>query len=66
MSEVLGGFPHSVISETTEGLHALGVETGFTNNSKPTLIIGNVTNQVLLTPSTGRKLILKGLSILGR
>lgn len=66
MSEpVMRGFPDDLRRETANGGHFVPVDNGFSNDSKPAEIIGNVTGQVLVAPAAGRKLIIKGITIIG-
>ena len=44
---------------------SLITDNGGSNSSLPLLITGNVTNRVLVEPSPGNMLIIKGLTIIG-
>lgn len=51
--------------ETTSDKYAIATENGARNVSKPTTIVGNVTDLVLLAPAPGKHLIIKGITVVG-
>lgn len=64
MSYVFKGFPSNIVTTDSEDIHSVKVEEGIGYKSKPTLLTGNVTNHILLSPTNGNKLRLKAITII--
>lgn len=62
---VINGYPVDLRVETSNDGHFVPTDNGFSNTSKPNEIVGNVTGQVLVAPTAGRKLVIKALTIIG-
>lgn len=57
------GVPDCVVTHIPSGIGFLNVENGYSNVSVSNIYTGNVTNQVLVTPTSGRRIIVKGLTV---
>ncbi len=64
MSYIFKGFPSNIVTTDSEDIHSVKVEEGIGYKSKPTLLTGDVTNQILLSPTNGNRLRLKAITII--
>lgn len=64
MSYLLNGLPNNILNKTTENINFISSENGFANKSVPILFTGDKTNEVLLTPATGKRIIIKSMTII--
>ena len=61
---VYKGFPSIFGNQNSSGKKFISTDSSFSNNSTSVVVVGNSTSDVL-SPSTGRQLIIKGITIVG-
>ena len=60
---VYNGFPKGAMGQNWLGNQAIKVENNCLHTSVPTLIVGNVTEQVLVAPTNGDRIIIKAMTV---
>lgn len=62
---LLTGFPAEILIENTSDEHAIATDNGSRNKSVPLTFTGDIASQDLVAPAAGRRLVIKGITIIG-